>query len=330
MKNRILLRLGTRASALALTQSRTVARLLERAHKNVRVVLVEIGTTGDRVTGQALSSFGGAGIFVKELEAALLDKRIDFAVHSLKDAPTRQPRGLVIAAISKREDARDAVVVHGGKKLSALPAGSVVGSGSPRRRAQLKALFPLLECAEIRGNVDTRIRKVDAGQYAATLLALAGLKRLKLRARASQILSFDEMLPAPGQGALGLECRSNDRATRKFLAALHDPQCAACVQAERAVLEALGGGCHLPLGALGEIVKPYIHVSKKGASKGKPQLKLSAVLGHPDGGLLIKAWRIGDPGDPRKLGRELARELSKLGATDLLERLSAEGLKIVR
>lgn len=320
-KNIVTLKLGTRASALALTQSRHVARQLERAHKNLRVELIEISTTGDRVTGQALSSFGGAGVFVKELENALLDRRVDFAVHSLKDVPTKQPPGLVIAAISVREDARDAAVIGKGKTLETLPKGSVVGSGSTRRRAQLKAIYPQLQFAEIRGNVETRIRKVDEGQFAGTILALAGLKRLKLRARATQILSYKQSLPAPGQGALGLECRTADKRTRKFLEVLNDPATAACVQAERALLEGLGGGCHLPLGALGKVEE-----KKSGRAK-KVQLTLSAALGHPDGGTLLKAWRTGEVKDARKLGRALAMEFIKLGGKDLIDQMRREGLK---
>lgn len=311
-REKLILRLGTRASALALTQSRSVARMLERAQPGVKVKLVEISTTGDRVTGKPLASFGGAGVFVKELETALLDGRVDFAVHSLKDLPTKQPRGLVIAAIGKREDARDAVITRGDGKLKDLPGGSVVGSGSTRRRAQLMAQFPKLNFAEIRGNVETRIRKVDEGQYAATILALAGLKRLKLSARANEILPYDVVLPAPGQGALGIECRANDRKTRGLLAALNDPEAAACVEAERALLEALGGGCHLPLGALGEIVNG--------------ELRLRAALGHPDGGIVLKAWRSGELKGARAIGKSLARELIKLGGDEIIARLRREGM----
>ncbi len=312
-------KLGTRASPLALTQSRSVARALERAHPGLRVELVEIATTGDRVTGQSLASFGGAGVFVKELEAALLDTRVDFAVHSLKDVPTRQPSGLAIAAISARENSRDAAVVGGGAKLGALPAGSVIGSGSPRRRAQLKACWPHLEFAEIRGNVDTRIRKVDEGQFAGTILALAGLKRLGLRARASEIVPYSCVLPAPGQGALGIECRSGDRRMRRLLQALHDADTAACVTAERALLEALGGGCHLPLGALGEIVGGKL---KPHAPK---MLRLRAALGHPDGSILLRHSVTGSSQTPRALGRDLGRELLRRGGAELIERLTREG-----
>jgi hydroxymethylbilane synthase len=288
------------------------------------VALIEISTTGDRVTGKSLKSFGGAGVFVKELETALLERRIDIAVHSLKDLPTRQPRGLLVAAISQREDPRDAVVTRNGVALNQLPVGSIVGSGSPRRRAQLKARFPNLEFAEIRGNVETRLRKVDEGQFAATILALAGLNRIGLQARASAVLPFEIMLPAPGQGALGIECRARDGSARRVLKVLHDPLIAACVQAERALLEALGGGCHLPLGALGEIAKrKSIRGGKQTASS---TLRLRAVLAHPDGSLTIAHERSGSIRAPQALGRALAKDLLRLGGAELIARLREEGM----
>ena len=267
------------------------------------------------VTGQSLASFGGAGVFVKELETALQNKRIDFAVHSLKDMPTKQPEGLVLAAVSQREDARDAAIVHGGATLASLPKGSVIGCGSPRRRAQLKARYPHLEFAEIRGNVDTRLRKVDEGHYAGTMLALAGLKRLGLDGRVTEIISYDDMLPAPGQGALGIECRKADLDIRKLLNALNDRATAASVVAERAVLEALGGGCHLPLGALGTV------------SAETRILKLQAVLGHPDGSVMIRFECSGTTDFPEALGHIAASELLKIGGKELIERLRNEGAK---
>ncbi len=317
MSDQLVLKLGTRSSPLAMTQSGTVARALERAHPGLVVELVEISTTGDRVTGQPLASFGGAGVFVKELEAALLDKRVDFAVHSLKDMPTKQPEGLIIGAISEREDARDAAVVHGGVELVKLPRGSVIGCGSPRRRAQLKASFPNLEFAEIRGNVDTRIRKVDEGQYAGTILALAGLKRLGLDARATEIIPYDVVLPAPGQGALGIECRTDDVRVRQVLKAFHDENTAACVTAERSLLEALGGGCHLPLGALGSLVASHLPATK--------MLRLEARLGHPDGSALVRCGRTGSLKNPVELGQCVALNLLQSGGQELIDRLRNEG-----
>jgi len=301
------LRLGTRASTLALAQSGMIARKLERLHPGLKVELVQISTTGDTVTDKALKDFGGVGVFVKELESALLDKRIDLAVHSLKDMPTRQPRGLVIGAVAGREDPRDCAVVKGGLKLEDLPKGSVIGSGSLRRRAQLKIAYPQLKFAEIRGNIDTRIRKVEAGEYAGTLLARAGLKRAKLLSRATETLPFSIMLPAPGQGALGLECRAADRKTLSLMKPLHDATADACVRAERALLQALGGGCHLPLGAL--------CVARKGT------LLLRAFFGLPDASEAFAAEESGVLSRPEELGRKVAKAMFELGVREVLKRL---------
>lgn len=283
---------------------------MERAHRKrgLKVELIELKTTGDRDRASALKTFGGAGVFVKELEQALLDGRVDFAVHSLKDLPTKQPRGLTLAAVSRREDVRDVAVTRGGKRLAELPEGAVIGSGSPRRRAQLALKFPHLRFAEIRGNVETRLQKVADGAYAGTILARAGLKRLGRRERDAEVLSLAAMLPAPGQGALGIECRSSDRATREFLAVLHDADSAACVAAERACLAALGGGCHLPLGACGRIDR------KTG------QLTLDAVLALPDGTCAARASVRGRARDARKLGRSCAQAIKR----------SQEGREVLR
>jgi hydroxymethylbilane synthase len=303
------LRLGTRASGLALTQSRSVARMLEQAHPGLKVELVEIRTTGDVVTNKPLASFGGRGVFVKELERALSRKAVDIAVHSLKDLPTRQPKDLVVGAIIGREDPRDAAILRSGKSVVKLPAGSVIGCGSLRRRAQLKARYPHVEFAEIRGNVETRIRKVREGLYAGTILARAGLKRLGLLAEVSQTFPLSVMLPAPGQGALAVECRVADDRTRGLLRALHNPKVAACIEAERAVLEALGGGCHLPLGALGTVAR---------RSSGSVTLQLRTVLGAPDGSLLLRADVTGPAARPRQLGLKAARLLLEQGGKRLL------------
>lgn len=323
------LRLGSRSSNLAIVQSRMIARLLETAHPGLKVEVVEIATTGDAVRDKPLKSFGGAGVFVKELETALLDGRIDLAVHSLKDMPTRQPKGLVIGAIVGREDPRDVAIIAGGKRLDDLPPGSVIGSGSQRRRAQLKARYPRLEFAEIRGNVETRIRKVQEGQYAGTILARAGLKRLGLLTTTVRrgdgetgrlgmtVLPLSLMLPAPGQGALGLESRANDRRARRLLEKLHHPQVAACVTAERAALESLGGGCHLPLAALGEM--------KRQKGKRKKVLRLRAVLGLPDGTMIVKAEEFGAPGHASALGKNVAKALLARGGREILKRLEAGG-----
>jgi hydroxymethylbilane synthase len=311
MKNTTV-RLGTRSSLLALTQSRMIAGLLAMAHKGLTVELVEISTTGDTVTDKPLNSFGGSGVFVKELESALLDKRVDFAVHSLKDLPTKQPKGLTLGAVVGREDTRDAAIVRGGVKLADLPKGSVIGSGSSRRRAQLKAVYPHLEFSEIRGNVETRLRKVEQGEYAGTVLACAGLRRLGLlRKLDAEVLPLAQVLPAPGQGALGLECRSRDLRTQKLLAKLHNADVAACVLAERSALATLGGGCHLPLGALGTISK----------SSGKRVLRLRTVIGMPDGTLLTRRHGAAPLRQAEKLGAEVGLALLNAGGREVLEKL---------
>ncbi|MBI3831391.1 MAG: hydroxymethylbilane synthase [Planctomycetes bacterium] len=306
-KNPPVLRLGTRASNLALTQSRLVARMLERAHRKhgLRVELVEIASTGDRDRRSPLKSFGGAGVFVKELEQALLDRRIDLAVHSLKDMPTKQPRGLLLAAVPAREDVRDVVVTTSGRKLKDLPAGAAIGSGSPRRRAQLSLVHAHLAFAEIRGNVETRLRLVKEGRYAGTILARAGLKRLGLLKKIRvETLPLNVMLPAPGQGALGIECRASDARVRTLLKKLNDSRVCACVRAERACLAALGGGCHLPLGA-------YAKASAK-------KLTLAAVLATPDGRASVRVRLAGPLARAEHLGRRAAHIIKHSGVLDEL------------
>lgn len=317
------IRLGTRSSNLALTQSRMIAHALAAAHAGLDVQLIEISTTGDQVTDKPLQSFGGAGVFVKELESALLDKRVDFAVHSLKDMPTKQPKGLINAAIAGREDPRDVLVLRENQFIDALPAGSILGSGSTRRRLQLKEAYPALEFEEIRGNVETRIRKISEGQFCGTILARAGLKRLGiLRGTASTIqskelgvsfhvLPLSLMLPAPGQGALGIECRGEDSRTRRLLGTLHNAEAAACVEAERVVLAQLGGGCHLPLAALGRIIQ-------KG---GLAVLQLRAVLGLPDASIVVRAEATGPVSQARQLGLAVARDLLARGGKEVLVKL---------
>lgn len=335
-----LLRLGTRTSPLALIQSRSISRLLQQANPGLSVELVEITTTGDKVRNKPLHEFGGRGVFVKELENALLGRRIDLAVHSLKDLPTRQPRGLAIGAIVGREDTRDVAAIRGCRRLEGLPAGSVIGTGSPRRRAQLKAYYPHLEFAEIRGNVETRLRKVQEGQYAGTILARAGLKRLGLLSGARhlgaavkgvtshptpeltvQVLPHSLMLPAPGQGALAIECRAADKRVRRFLQTVHNAGVSACVSAERAALQALGGGCRLPLGALATVVAPRPGLLRKPEDCAR-LLHLRAVLGLPDGTELLRTEGSMPLAKARELGRKVARAFLTLGGKELLAKLT--------
>jgi hydroxymethylbilane synthase len=241
---------ATRRSALALAQARAfVGRLRAASGGDLSTEELQIVTSGDRIQDRPLSEIGGKGLFVKEIEEALLDGRADFAVHSMKDVPAALPARLVIGCTPAREDPRDVLVAPRHATLDALPPGARVGTSSLRRSAALRARRPDLVVAPLRGNVDTRLRKVDGGDLDAIVLARAGLLRLGLEGRATEILSLETSVPAPGQGALGVECREEDSATRALLAGLDDPETALCVAAERGVLEAVGGDCKTPLGA---------------------------------------------------------------------------------
>ena len=275
-------------------------QLLERTHRKLglRVELVAITSDGDRDQQSVLKDWGGVGVFVKELEHALTDKRIDLAVHSLKDLPIKQPRGLMWAAVPVREDVRDVAVTRSGKRLRDLPMGAVIGTGSPRRRVQLQSTYTHLSFAEIRGHVETRLRKVRDGAVDGTLLARAGLKRLGLLKKIkTETLPLEILLPAPGQGALAVECRSRDKLTRRLLAAIQDPKLTACVECERACLAALGGGCQLPLGAYADFHGNHKH------------LRLRAVLASSNG-CLTRFEGSGPKNNPRALGRRGAKWLS--------------------
>lgn len=240
---------ATRRSALALTQSRNFAARLSAATESTATRELQIVTSGDKIQDRSLAEIGGKGLFVKEIEEALLDNKADFAVHSLKDLPGILPSGLLLACIPQREDARDALVAPRYGTLDALPVGARVGTSSLRRSISIRALRPDLLVQLLRGNVDTRLRKVESGEYDAILLARAGLVRLGLQEKITQDLSPEQLLPAVGQGALGIECRVQDTTTRALLATLHDLTTATCVAAERGVLVALGGDCKTPLGA---------------------------------------------------------------------------------
>jgi hydroxymethylbilane synthase len=278
---RATLRLGTRRSALALTQSRWVAERLEKAMiavgRPVAVELVEITTHGD-VTTAPLSSLGGTGVFVSALRDALLDGTIDLAVHSLKDLPTAPAAGLVVGAIPVREDPRDVLVASGDRTAAELPAGSRVGTGSPRRAAQLRALGFGLDVVDIRGNVDTRLRKVSEGDVDAVVLARAGLLRIGREAEATEVFDPLLMLPAPGQGALAVECRDSDTDVVTALAELDDLATRAAVTAERALLARLEAGCAAPVGALGDVVE----------GEDGEELSLRAVVASIDGAVVIR------------------------------------------
>jgi hydroxymethylbilane synthase len=243
------LTIGTRGSPLALWQTNHIAGLLAAAWPGLECRTKHFSTAGDRIIDQPLPEIGGKGLFTAELETALLDGAIDLAVHSLKDLPVVDPPGLVLGAIAGRADVRDALVARGGGDLNGLPQGAVVGTSSLRRQAQLLAARPDLVIRSIRGNVETRVNKVMQGEYEAGVLALAGLSRLGLEAYVTQILPLEVMLPAPGQGALAVQCRADDILTRRLLAAIDDAGVRTCVTAEREFLNALGGGCATPVAA---------------------------------------------------------------------------------
>jgi hydroxymethylbilane synthase len=254
------LTVATRRSPLALTQCRAFVSRLAAMDPAVVMAELQVVTSGDRIQDRPLADIGGKGLFVKEIEEALLERRADFAVHSIKDVPGLLPDGLIITCVPKREDPRDALVAPKHRTLDALPPGARIGTSSLRRMASLKARRPDLSIESVRGNVDTRLRKVDEGQFDAIVLALAGLVRLGLAARATEILAPELSLPAVGQGALGIECREKDAATRARLAPLHHLETAICVAAERGVLVAVGGDCRTPLGVYAERTGDSLHL----------------------------------------------------------------------
>jgi hydroxymethylbilane synthase len=304
----VTIRLGTRASALARTQSEQVAQQLRTALGEA-VELVDVSTEGD-VSRAPLATIGGTGVFVGALREALLRGDVDVAVHSLKDLPTAPPEHIALAAVPVREDARDAVVARDGLTLGELPAGARVGTGSPRRAAQLHALGLGFDVVPIRGNVDTRIRKVSDGDVDAVVLARAGIARLGRMDEVTEVLDPLQMLPAPGQGALAVECRAEDtELVSRVAAALDDPRTRAAVTAERAVLATLEAGCSAPVGAMAEIAE----------GDDGDELWLRAVALSADGAVAVRRSATGSPGDAEKVGRALAEEMLDDGASALIE-----------
>ncbi|MBI3932765.1 MAG: hydroxymethylbilane synthase [Acidobacteria bacterium] len=297
-----MIRIGSRGSALALWQAEHVkAHLGTLGHTaEIRVIT----TTGDRVLDRRLEAVGGKGAFLKEIEEALLAEEVDLAVHSLKDVPTQLPDGLRLAAFLERADPRDALLSASGRGLAELPDGARVGTTSLRRRAQIRAFRPGLVLADLRGNVDTRIRRLREGQYEAVILALAGLTRLGRREEVTEVLEADVLLPAPGQGAIALECRSGDERIESAVAPLDHAPTARAVAAERSFLSALGGGCNVPLGAYAQV--------------GADGLRLRALVARPDGSEVLRGE--GQGKDPEALGRSVAKDLLSRGAGDLLRR----------
>ncbi len=306
-----LLRLGTRGSPLALWQARYVAGLLETAHAGTSVEIRVIKTEGDQRTDLPLTVVGGKGVFVKEIEEALLAREIDLAVHSLKDLPTEQPRGLAVTAVLARHDPRDALLSPEGWDLASLPRGATVATGSPRRRCQLMRRRADLEMTLVRGNIDTRIRKLREGRFAAMMLAMAGLERLGLREVPAIPLPPEVCLPAPGQGALAIESRAGDPPVEDAVRVLDDAATRASVVAERAFLAGLGGGCLAPAAALA-VVRDGV-------------LRLEAMVGDPDGAREIRRAATGAPEAAETIGAALAAEILGAGGNAILSAARAEG-----
>jgi len=293
------LRIGTRGSPMALRQTTIVRDRLIAAHPELAeagvVEIVTIRTTGDRVQNRLLAEIGGKGLFAKEIEEALLAGRIDLAVHSLKDLETWLPEGVVIACVPPRDDPRDVLLSGNAARLASLPPGAKVGTASLRRQAQLLRHRPDLSIVPIRGNVNTRLRKMEAGEVEALVLALCGLIRLELSGHATEILPREVMLPAVGQGALAIECRTADEMVRQLAQPLHDPISAACVAAERAMLAALDGSCRTPIGGLAEI--------------NGDRLTIEGLLLNEDGSREIRGRFEGGIDDAAQLGTQLGKQL---------------------
>ncbi|NIP72819.1 MAG: hydroxymethylbilane synthase [Gammaproteobacteria bacterium] len=302
-----LVRIATRKSKLALWQAHHVRDELRRLHPGLEVELVAMTTQGDRIQDVPLAKLGGKGLFVKELEQGMLAGQADIAVHSLKDVPAELPDGLHIAVILPREDPRDAFVSNRYAALDELPAGARVGTSSLRRQCQLAELGPDLEIHALRGNVDTRLGKLDGGEYDAIVLASAGLRRLELEDRIRQVLPAETMLPAVGQGAIGIECREGDARIHALLAPLDDAHTHTRVRAERAFNRRLEGGCQVPIAGHAELEHDVI--------------VLRGLVGRPDGSETVHGVISGRPGDAEELGRVLAEDLLSRGADRILQEL---------
>ena len=300
--------IATRESALALWQARHIQSRLAALYPATAVSLLGMTTTGDRILGTTLAKIGGKGLFVKELEDALLEGRADLAVHSMKDVPMVLPPAFALAAITEREDPRDAFVSGRYRTLAELPPGAVVGTSSLRRESQLRARFPHLKVEPLRGNVQTRLRKLDEGQYAAIILAAAGLKRLGLADRIASLLAPEDSLPAVGQGALGIECLAGRADLVALLAPLDDAATSDCVRAERAMSRALGGSCQVPIGGYAE--------------RSDGALRLRGFVARPDGRELVADEVSGPAAECEALGAALAGKLKARGATQILAELN--------
>jgi len=302
-----IIRIATRRSPLALWQAEHVAERLERTFPGCRTELVKMTTQGDKILDAPLAKIGGKGLFVKELEQGMLEGLADIAVHSMKDVPVEFPDGLHLAAILTREDPRDAFVSKRYSTLQDLPANARIGTSSLRRQCQIKELYPNAEILSLRGNVNTRLSKLDAGEYDAVILASAGLKRLGMTERITQCLETGVSLPACGQGAIGIECRSDDTEINAMLSALHDGETGLCVTAERAMNARLNGGCQVPIAGFAQVQDE--------------QLFMRGLVGSPDGSVIYRAERKGGLDSAETIGRMVAEDLLAQGADKILQAL---------
>ncbi|AKH37954.1 MULTISPECIES: hydroxymethylbilane synthase [Nitrosomonas] len=299
--------IASRESLLAMWQANYIRDRLRELYPQSEINILGMTTQGDQILDISLSKIGGKGLFIKELEQALEDGRADIAVHSMKDVPMNMPPGFMLAAITEREDPRDAFVSNKYTHPDELPAGSIVGTSSLRRESQLRARYPHLQVQPLRGNVQTRLRKLDEGQFAAIILAAAGLKRLELTYRITSLLEPEISLPAVGQGALGIECRDDRADLALLMQPLHHAETAYCVEAERAMSRVLGGSCQVPLGGFAEITDDV--------------LTLRGFVANPDGTNMVNDELSGKPEDGMTLGQRLAESLRKQGADEILATL---------
>ena len=297
--------IASRESPLAMWQAEHIQSRIQALYPKLKINIQGFKTQGDLILDQSLATIGGKGLFIKELEQALVEHKAHLAVHSMKDLPMDMPAGFCIAAITEREDPRDALVSNAFASLNALPNGAIVGTSSLRRQSQIKAKFPHLRIEPLRGNLQTRLRKLDEKQYVAIILAAAGLIRLGLKERIQAYLDPDDFIPAVGQGALGIEILENNEELLSMLEPLNDPNTACCVNAERAVSRALAGSCTVPLGAHATIIDNTLH--------------LSGFVAKPDGSEVVRASIVGPQTIPKDLGEQLSQDLIARGALKLLE-----------
>lgn len=297
--------IASRESPLAMWQAEHIQSRIQALYPKLKINIQGFKTQGDLILDQSLATIGGKGLFIKELEQALVENKAHLAVHSMKDLPMDMPAGFCIAAITEREDPRDALVSNAFASLNELPDGAIVGTSSLRRQSQIKAKFPHLRIEPLRGNLQTRLRKLDEKQYVAIILAAAGLIRLGLKERIQAYLDPDDFIPAVGQGALGIEILENNEELLSMLEPLNDPNTACCVNAERAVSRALAGSCTVPLGAHATIIDNTLH--------------LSGFVAKPDGSEVVRASIVGPQTIPKDLGEQLSQDLIARGALKLLE-----------